>query len=76
MIELARGNGLRVVERDITTTDLRLADEAFLTSSMIEVMPIVHVDEAPLGKGHPGPVTTKLQKLYQASVKQYVKRAK
>jgi branched-chain amino acid aminotransferase len=76
VIDLARGAGLRVVERDITTMDLRLADEAFLTSSMIEVMPIVHVDEAPLGKGHPGPVTVKLQKLYQASVKEYVKRVK
>ena len=42
---------------------------------MIEVMPIVHVDEAALGKGHPGPLTVKLQKLYQASVKDYVRRA-
>lgn len=75
VIDLARANGLRVVEREILTPDLRLADEAFLTSSMIEVMPIVHVDEAALGKGHPGPVTVKLQKLYQAAVKDYVKRA-
>jgi D-amino acid aminotransferase len=75
VIELAQDSGMRVVERDITTTDLRLANEAFLTSSMIEITPIVHVDEAPLGKGQPGPVTMKLQKLYQAAVKNYVKAA-
>jgi branched-chain amino acid aminotransferase len=75
VIDLARANGLRVVEREITRTDLRLADEAFLTSSMIEVTPIVHVDDAALGGGHPGPVTVKLQKLYRAAVKDYVKRA-
>jgi D-amino acid aminotransferase len=74
IIGLARANGMRVVEREITTTDLRLADEAFLTSSMIEVMPIVHVDEAALAKGRPGPVTVKLQKLYQAAVRDYVRR--
>jgi D-amino acid aminotransferase len=76
VIELARDNGIRVVERDITTADLRLANEAFLTSSMIEIIPIVHVDEAPLGKGQPGPLTTKLQRLYQAAVKDYVKSAR
>ena len=76
VIELALKNGMRVVERDITTTDLRLADEAFLTSSMIEIVPIVHVDEAPLGPGQPGTQTMKLQKLYQAAVKSYVKGAR
>lgn len=72
VMDLAERNRIRVVEREITTTDLRLADEAFLTSSMIEIIPIVRVDEAALGSGHPGPVTTKLQRLYAASVKEYV----
>ena len=76
VIDLAEANGIRVVERTLLTTDLRLADEAFLTSSMIEIVPIVQVDEAPLGKGHPGPVTMKLQRLYQAAVKDYVKKVR
>jgi len=74
VIDLARAHGMRVVEREITTTDLRLADEAFLTSSMIELVPIVQVGDGALGTGHPGPLTAKLQKLYQAAVKDYVKR--
>ena len=72
VIELAEANKIRVLEREITTTDLRLADEAFLTSSMIEIIPIVQVDETALGTGHPGPVTIKLQKLYTGAVKEYV----
>jgi D-amino acid aminotransferase len=76
VIHLAHSNGMRVLERDITTTDLRLADEGFLTSSMIEIVPIVLVDDAPLGKGKPGPLTTKLQKLFAAEVSRYTKKAK
>lgn len=73
ILDLARANGIPAVERDITTTDLRLADEAFLASSMIEIVPIVRVDESPLGHGKPGPLTRKLQKLYAAAVKRYFK---
>jgi D-amino acid aminotransferase len=76
VIDLAQANHLRVVERELLTTDLRLADEAFITSSMIELVPIVHVDEAVLGSGRPGPMTVKLQKLYRGAVQDYVKRAR
>jgi len=74
VIDLALANGIRVVERALLTTDLRLADEAFLTSSMIEIVPITQVDDAALGPGHPGPVTTTLQNLYRDAVKQSLKR--
>jgi D-amino acid aminotransferase len=76
VLDLAHANQLRVVERDILTTDLRLADEAFLVSSMIEIAPIVQVDDAALSSGQPGPVTAKLQKLYQQAVRDYVKAAR
>jgi D-amino acid aminotransferase len=75
IIELAHAKELRVIEREITTADLRLCDEAFLTSSMIEIVPIVHVDEAPIGRGKPGPLTTKLQSLYRRAVSDYLKKA-
>ncbi|MEO8606101.1 MAG: aminotransferase class IV [bacterium] len=72
IIDLARAEGLRVLERDASTAELRLADEAFLTSSMVEVLPIVQVETGMLGKGKPGPLTIKLQKLYRATVKRYL----
>jgi branched-subunit amino acid aminotransferase/4-amino-4-deoxychorismate lyase len=41
--------------------DLLGADEAFLTSSIREVMPVVAVDGAPIGDGRPGPAAARLQ---------------
>jgi branched-chain amino acid aminotransferase len=76
VLDLAQAAGLRVVERDITTADLRLADEAFLTSSMVEVLPIVQVEESALANGKPGPITRKLQRRYREAVKRYVAAAR
>ncbi len=41
--------------------DLLTADEAFTTSSVREVMPVVQVDGAPVGDGVPGPAAARLQ---------------
>ena len=40
--------------------DLFDADEAFLTSTTREVVPIVQVDDRAIGSGKPGPVTLAL----------------
>jgi branched-subunit amino acid aminotransferase/4-amino-4-deoxychorismate lyase len=41
--------------------DLLHADEAFLTSSIREVMPVVSVDGRSIGDGRPGPAAARLQ---------------
>ena len=41
--------------------DLAAADEAFLTSSIREVMPVVTLDGQPVGGGAPGPASARLQ---------------
>ncbi len=41
--------------------ELAAADEAFLTSSIREVMPVVSLDGAPIGDGRPGPAAARLQ---------------
>jgi D-alanine transaminase len=38
-----------------TAEDLAAADEAFLSSSTREIMPVVEVDGAPIATGDPGP---------------------
>ena len=48
-------------EGEFPVDDLRGADEAFLTSSIREVMPVVAVDGAPIGDGRPGPAAARLQ---------------
>jgi branched-chain amino acid aminotransferase len=51
----------RAREGDFAVADLLGADEAFLTSSIREVMPVVAVDGASIGNGRPGPVAARLQ---------------
>jgi 4-amino-4-deoxychorismate lyase len=59
--ELAPTLGLRVLEGVFTAEDLAGADEAFLSSSTRELMPVVEVDGAPIADGHPGPTAADLQ---------------
>jgi branched-chain amino acid aminotransferase len=66
--DIAVGAKLKVVERQISPADLRASDEAFLTSSLIEILPVVKVNDARIGSGKPGTVTRKLQRMYRNKV--------
>jgi 4-amino-4-deoxychorismate lyase len=59
--ELAPTLGLKVLEGVFTAEDLAAADEAFLSSSTRELMPVIEVDGAPIATGHPGPTAAALQ---------------
>jgi branched-chain amino acid aminotransferase len=60
VIELCPGLGLPVREERLTVEQLRGADEAFITSSVRDVLPISTLDGTPVGTGRAGPITTKL----------------
>jgi 4-amino-4-deoxychorismate lyase len=60
LCELAPTLGLKVLEGVFTAEDVAAADEAFLSSSTRELMPVVEVDGAPIADGHPGPTTADL----------------
>jgi 4-amino-4-deoxychorismate lyase len=61
LCELAPTLGLKVLEGVFTAEDLAAADEAFLSSSTRELMPVIEVDGAPIATGHPGPAAAALQ---------------
>jgi branched-chain amino acid aminotransferase len=61
-----------VVLRPVSLAEVATADEAFITSTTKEVMPIVRVDDAALGaimigNGRPGPHTHRLHQLFQTT---------
>ena len=60
VMELAAKKGLKAEERDITIHEVYNADEAFLTGTAAEVMPLVEVDGRRIGNGEPGPITMTL----------------
>lgn len=68
VIELGRKEGLDVREASLPLDALLGADEAFLTGSVKEVMPVVAIDTRRLGAGRPGPITRLLQQRYREAV--------
>jgi branched-chain amino acid aminotransferase len=64
VMELARENGLTVGEHDVTRYDLFIADECFLTGTGAEIIAVVKIDGRIIGKGRPGPITSRLIKRY------------
>jgi branched-chain amino acid aminotransferase len=60
LFEIGREVGVDVREHVLRDEDLFTADEAFLTSTTREAVPIVTVDDRTIGNGRPGPITKKL----------------
>jgi len=60
LFEIGADAGIPVREAVLKDADLFGADEAFLTSSTREVVPIVQVDDRQIGAGIPGPITRSL----------------
>jgi branched-subunit amino acid aminotransferase/4-amino-4-deoxychorismate lyase len=58
---LAPDAGFSVSEEEITVDRLLAADEAFTSSSVVELMPVVEVDGGRIGDGTPGPAAKALQ---------------
>lgn len=65
---------VEVTERDIALGELLTADEAFFTGTAAEITPIVEVDGIKIGNGRPGPLTRKLQSLYEDIVRGKIER--
>ena len=60
IFEIGTANGIPVREAVLRDDDFYRADEAFLTSTTREAVPITVVDDKAIGTGKPGPVTLKL----------------
>ncbi|MGF1923174.1 MAG: aminotransferase class IV [Bacteroidia bacterium] len=58
--------GYTILEKDINLTDLADADEAFISSSTKNALPVLSIDGKSIGNGKPGEVTRKInENLYQ-----------
>jgi D-alanine transaminase len=65
VLELAQANGIKHEVRPVPESELRGADEAWLTSSTKEVLAIVRLDGKAVGVGAPGPLFRRMYALYQ-----------
>lgn len=65
VIEIARDLGHEVAERDISRSELYLAEEVFMCGTAAELVPVRAIDDHPIGDGRPGPMTGEIQEVYE-----------
>ena len=65
IIELAREEGMQVVERSIDATELYIADEVFACGTSANISPVLEVDARVIADGKIGPITQKLQEMHR-----------
>src|SRR5262249_2277441 len=61
LLDVIRAQGLEFEERPFTVEEAYGAREAFLTSASQIVMPVVRIDDRPVGNGAPGSIATALR---------------
>ncbi len=66
VLELAAQNEISFREEAITPEDLKRAEEIWLTSSTRELLPVIALDDLPVGTGRPGPLWEKMVGIFQA----------
>jgi len=60
IFELAKDRGYKIVIREITRSELYIADEVFLSGTAAEITPIVRIDQNIIGNGKVGIITSEL----------------
>ena len=65
VIEIARDEGVPVLERNISISELYAADEVFTSGTMGELAPVLEIDGRVVGSGAAGPLTRRLQQFYR-----------
>jgi len=66
VIELAAGLGVPCHQKPLHLDTLLGADEAFMTSTTREIVPVRQVDDALVGDGRPGPYTSRMMDAFHA----------
>ncbi|MBN3041110.1 MAG: aminotransferase class IV [Candidatus Omnitrophica bacterium] len=68
VFDIAAKAGIEFLESKLTMEELATAEEAFITSALMEVMPLVECEDKPLGNGKPGELTLKILSEYRKIV--------
>ena len=61
LVDLLAREKIELIERPFTVAEAKAAREAFVTSATSILMPVVRIDDQPIGNGAPGLLTLKLR---------------
>jgi D-alanine transaminase len=68
VVNEARKAGIPVEERNVSLEEFRHAEEVFITGTTVEVLPVIRIDDAPVGSGHPGRLTERISSLFKDGI--------
>jgi branched-chain amino acid aminotransferase len=69
VLEIAARLGIPAAERPFTLFDVWTAREVFLCGTGAEIVPVLKVDNRPIGGGEVGPITRRIEEAYFAHVR-------
>jgi branched-chain amino acid aminotransferase group I len=72
VLEIARASDITTLERQVELKELIEAEEAFVTNSILELMPLTWFEGKPIGTGKPGQLTKELLAAYRKLVDEAV----
>ncbi|MGH8580774.1 MAG: D-amino acid aminotransferase [Gammaproteobacteria bacterium] len=65
LVEMLGANAIPCVETRVSEAELWQAQEIWLTSSTREIVPVVRLNQTPVGEGVPGPLWVRVNTMYQ-----------
>ncbi|MGC2173871.1 MAG: branched-chain amino acid transaminase [Acidimicrobiales bacterium] len=68
IVKIAQDLGYEVTFEALRRDDIYLADEAFVTGTAVEVVPLSSVDDRLIGDGKPGPITKNIKTTFHQAV--------
>jgi branched-chain amino acid aminotransferase len=64
VLDLAHDRGITCEETFLTRYDLYTADECFMTGTGAEIVPVIRIDQRPIGSGVPGRLTGQVRQAF------------
>ena len=74
VITLARENGFLVEERCPREDELTQADEAFITGTVKEILPVIMVGSYSVGSGRPGEIVRKFRQIFTMNMARWMEQ--
>ena len=71
LLELAKPY-FSIEYRSLSLSEVESCEEAFLCSSVKDVVPLVQINEMKIGSGVPGPLSAKLRSIYRSYIENYL----
>ena len=68
LLDVARSERMEPQLRPLPLEQLLAAEEVFISSSIRELLPVVRIDESPVGSGQPGPTTQRLLQAFRKKI--------